>query len=427
MTDSLHSSRILLTAMVALASSAFAQDWPQWMGPGRDASVSGFKAPATWPKALAQKWKVTIGDGVATPSLVGDRLFTFSREGGSEVVRCLDAANGRELWKDQYDVLPADGPARGFSGPRCSPVVADGRLVTLGLRGTLSCYEAASGKLLWRKDEYPGALPRFFTSASPIVANGLCVAQLGGGDKGGVVAFDPANGEAKWRWEGGSPAYASPTLLSAGSKQYVIAETENKIVALSLADGALAWETPYAVEGRGYNASTPVVVGQTVYYAGSNRGATAVKLEPDGDKLKATELWKNMDNSVQFNTPIVKDGLLYGLTANNVFFCIDTKDGKTAWTAPLNPAEAAAAGQQEGGGGRRGGGRGGYGSIVDAGSALVAMTPASELIAFKPGASGYSELARIKVSETPTYTYPVLSGNRIFIKDQNDLALYTVD
>jgi outer membrane protein assembly factor BamB len=412
---------------VFCTNKASAQDWPQWLGPNRDASTVDFVAPKTWPEKLTEKWKVTIGDGVATPSLVGNKLFVFSREGGGEVVRCLDAETGKELWQDRYDVLPADGPARGFSGPRSSPAVVDGKVVTLGLRDTLSCYDAETGKLLWRKNEYPGSLPRFFISASPIIANGLCVAQLGGGNKGGIVAYDLATGEAKWRWEGGGAAYASPTLLTSGGSQYVIGETDEKIVALGLADGKLAWETPFKVEGRGYNAATPIVVGQTVFYAGSNRGATAVKLEKDGDDLKATELWKNTDNSVQFNTPIVKDGLLYGLSANNVFFCINTKDGKTAWTAPLKAAEAANAETQGGGQRRRGGGGGGYGSIVDAGSLLLALTPSSELIAFKPGSTAYEELARIKVAESPTYAYPVVSGNRIFIKDQNDVTLYTVD
>jgi outer membrane protein assembly factor BamB len=341
-------------------------------------------------------------------------------------VRCLDAATGKDRWKDQYDVLPADGPARGFAGPRSSPAVADGKVVTLGLRGTLSCYDASDGKLLWRKNDYQGAWPRFFTSASPVLANGLCVAQLGGGDKGGVVAYDLASGEEKWRWEGGSPGYASPTLLTVSGTEYVIAETEDKIVALRLSDGKLAWETPFAVEGRGYNAATPIVHGQTVYYAGSNRGATAVKLEQDGDDLKATELWKNTDNSVQFNTPIVKDGLLYGLTANNQFFCINTKDGSTAWTAPLGGVQADGESEQ-GRGRRRGGGRSGFGSIVDGGSVMLALTPSSELIAFKPSAAGFEEVARIKVAESPTYAYPILSGNRIFIKDQNDVALYTVN
>ena len=80
-----------------------------------------------------------MGDGVATPALVGDKLYVFSREGGSEVVRCLEAATGKEVWQDKYETGGADGPARGFPGPRSSPAVADGKVVTLGVRGILSC------------------------------------------------------------------------------------------------------------------------------------------------------------------------------------------------------------------------------------------------------------------------------------------------
>jgi len=69
-----------------------AQDWPQWRGSNRDAKATDFKAPKTWPKELTKKWKVTVGDGVATPALVGDRLYVFSREDGNEVTRCLSAA-----------------------------------------------------------------------------------------------------------------------------------------------------------------------------------------------------------------------------------------------------------------------------------------------------------------------------------------------
>jgi hypothetical protein len=125
-----------------------------------------------------------------------------------------------------------------------------------------------------------------------------------------------------------------------------------------------------------------------------------------------------------FDTPVLKNGLLFGLSAANDFFCIDAKDGKTAWTAPSAPATA---GDAPGGGGGRGGrGRGGYGSIVDAGSVLLALTPSSELIAFEPSPKAYNELARIKIAETPTHAYPVASGNRLFIKDQDAVTLWTV-
>src|SRR5207253_4920607 len=130
------------------ASGVCAQDWPQWRGPNRDAKAEGFKAPQTWPKELTQKWKVTVGTGDATPALVGDKLYVFTREGSDEVIRCLDAASGNEVWKDKYASAAGNEPTGQFGGPRASPAVAEGKVVTYGARGTLSCYDAASGKKL---------------------------------------------------------------------------------------------------------------------------------------------------------------------------------------------------------------------------------------------------------------------------------------
>src|SRR6516164_2837860 len=81
------------------AGGAVAQDWPQWRGPNRDGKAPGFNAPAAWPKELARKWSVTVGDGVASPALVGDKLYVFSRQEGNEITRCLDAATGEEKWQ----------------------------------------------------------------------------------------------------------------------------------------------------------------------------------------------------------------------------------------------------------------------------------------------------------------------------------------
>ena len=82
-----------------LASLASAQDWPQWRGSNRDAKASGFVAPATWPQQLTEKWKVAVGDGVATPAVVGDKIYVFARQEGNEVIRCLDAGTGKEIWR----------------------------------------------------------------------------------------------------------------------------------------------------------------------------------------------------------------------------------------------------------------------------------------------------------------------------------------
>jgi outer membrane protein assembly factor BamB len=399
---------LVLTALVGFAPAARGDDWPQWRGPNRDAKVTGFKAPATWPNELTKKWKQTVGEGVSTPALVGDRLYVFSRQEGKEVTRALDANTGKEIWKDQYEAQGATGPASGFSGPRASPTVADGKVVTLGVRGALSCLDAATGKMIWRKDDFK-SWPRFFSSSSPIVTDGLVIAQLGGESKGGVVAYDLATGAERWKWTDDGTAYASPSLLTVDGTKVVVAETERQIVGVGLADGKLVWKTPYPLsgKGRGYNASTPTPDGQTLIYAGAGRGTKAVRLEKSADGLAAKELWANSETSVQFNTPVVKDGLVFGISDRDNLFCI-TKDGKTAWTSPIK-------------------GTRGYGSVVDVGPTLIALTPAGELTVFAPSDKEFKELAKYKVADGGTYAYPVIAGNRIYVKDKDGVTLWTIE
>lgn len=429
-------SIVVCSAIAVLASAALAQDWPQWRGPNRDGKAA-FNAPQAWPKTLVQKWRVVVGEGVATPALAGDRLYVFSRQDGNEVIRCLDAASGKEIWQDKYETQGVTGPAARFSGPRSSPAVADGRVVTLGVRGIVSCLDAATGKKVWRKDDFQGATPRFATACSPMIADGLCVLQLGG-DAGAVVAYNLADGQEKWRWAGGDAAsYSSPALITVGGIKLVVVMTERRVVGVNLADGKLAWETPFAVQGmRGYNACTPIIVdGQTVAYSGGGRGTFAVKIEKTGDTFAVKQAWANPDKAVQFNTPVAKDGLLYGLSATDELFCLDLATGKALWGTPIGgrgaagqagPAGAPGEGGRRGGMGM-GGPRPGYGSIVDAGSVLVALTPAMELVVFKPGNAQYAEVARTKVAQSATYAHPVLSGNRIFVKDEDAVTLWTLE
>jgi outer membrane protein assembly factor BamB len=97
-----------------------------------------------------------------------------------------------------------------------------------------------------------------------------------------------------------------------------------------------------------YKAATPIVDGQTIISAG--RGMKALKIEKEGDGFAAKELWSNAETSVQFNTPVLKNGLLFGLTQGNEVFCINAKNGQAAWAAPV--------GKADGGGQPAGGGRG---------------------------------------------------------------------
>jgi outer membrane protein assembly factor BamB len=402
---------VILGVVLLIATSASAEDWPQWRGPNRDAKVTGFTPPKMWPKELTQKWKVTVGEGVATPALVGDKVYVFSRQGANEVLRCLKADSGDEVWKEEYEAAPAKGPSARFPGPRSSPAVADGKVVTLGVQGTLYCRDATTGKKVWQKDDFKGSVPSFFTSSSPIIVEGKCIVQLGSEGQGGIVAYDLASGDEKWKWTGDGTAYASPVLLTVPGGKALVAETAKKIVAINIADAKLLWETPFPKgKGRSYNACTPMVDGQTVIYSGSGgRGTKALQVEKQGEMLVTKERWSNPENGCQFNTPVVKNGLIFGISEGDALFCINAETGKTAWTTSLK------------------GRAGGYGSIVDAGNVLFALTPNGQLLVFEPSDKEYKELASYKVASGDTFAYPVIAGNRIYIKDKEAVALKTIE
>jgi outer membrane protein assembly factor BamB len=479
-----------VSAVLATATVTLAQDWPQWRGANRDAKASNFSAPQSWPAQLTQKWKVTVGSGVSTPAVVGGRVYVFGRQDDNEVVRCLNAETGDEVWQAKYPSESFRGGDGGYLGPRSSPTVAEGKVVTIGVNGVLCCFDAATGKELWRYDELENEVPMFHTSSSPVIVNGLCVAQLGGRENGGIYAFDLATGNERWKWTEDGPAYGSPVLMTIDNTQAIVAPTNRNLVALST-EGKVLWEMPYEQGGR-YTSATPIVSGDTLILAGPGSGVSALRLKKEGNKILEEKLWSNTDNSLVFNTPVLKGNLLIGVSNAGQLFCINIENpDSTAWTAPITRTAQGAAGeaaqrgaqntrnnlvrafyvqatQQEdrprqdrgdqpgagegrrgegrgegrggfgggrgrGGRGRGGGGGGGYGSIVDAGSVLLALSPAGELVAFKPSDEAYSEVARYKVAEPVagrndegTYAYPVAVGSAIYIKDRDTLTRWDV-
>lgn len=389
------------------ASRAPAQDWPQWRGPNRDGKVSGFTAPQSWPTNLTQRWKAPVGIGDSTPALVGDKLYTFGREDANEVVRCLDAASGKMIWEQVY---PADhvvtGPPARHPGPRSSPVVADGKVCTLGVGGILSCLDAATGKVLWRKqstNDYDGVAYNSDSSMSPLVEDGLCIVDIGGKAGGAIFAFDLASGAEKWKLAGDAPSFSSPTVMTVNGKKQLVLFTAKNLVGVGLAEGKQLWDVPF--EANMGNNTTPIVDGQTVIYNGNGKGIAAVKIEAQGDGYVATPLWSNPHYGSQFTTPILKDGKLYGF--NGHFFCADAKTGADVWAETANWGRSA--------------------SLLDAGGVILALTVNGQLVAFKPSDKGYEELAKIKVDDGETWAHPIVAGKRVFVRDRDNVALWTME
>jgi outer membrane protein assembly factor BamB len=243
---------------------------------------------------------------------------------------------------------------------------------------------------------------------SPIIVDEMVIAHLGGRGNGAIIAYDLATGDEQWRWDAEGPEYASPVLLIVDDTRQIVTLTEKSIVGVGLLEGKLLWQLPFLPQRRAYNAATPIVDGQTVIYAGARRGTKAVKVEKQGEGFVAKELWSNSELAPKYNTPVLKDGLLFGLSDRGRLFCINAENGQTAWTDTTSRGR-------------------GFAAILDAGSCLVALPSNSELVALKPSDKQYEELALIKVSETPTYAHPVIAGNRIIVKDRDAVTLWTVE
>jgi hypothetical protein len=108
----------------------------------------------------------------------------------------------------------------------------------------LSCLDAATGKLVWRKDPFPKIVPQFFTAMSPIIIDGMVIAHLGGKGNGAVISYDLTTGNQKWQWAGEGPEYASPALLTVEGTKQIVTLAEKSVVGIAVADGKLLWQLP---------------------------------------------------------------------------------------------------------------------------------------------------------------------------------------
>jgi len=390
--------------VLAMTTNVFAQDWPQWRGANRDGKVTGFDVPKTWPAELTPTWKITVGVGDASPVIAGDKLYSFARLDSNEVITCLDVKTGQKIWVNLFPALAITGPASSqHSGPRSTPVVGEGKVVTLGVGGVLSCLNASTGDLEWRNEEFIDELPAFFTSLSPMIYKGMCIVHLGGKEIGAIIAFDLKTGKQKWQTTSDGPSYASLAMMTVNGKNQLVDLTSKNLVGFDPENGKQLWSYPVPVENRFYNSASPVIDGQNVIITGQGQGTKAIKIQKQEEEFVVSELWKNAELGTKWNTPVLKDGFIYGLSDGKKLFCMNASTGKTEWIdAKLHND---------------------FGTIVDAGSVIIALPQTSNLVVFKPDQKAYTEVATIKVADTPTYSYPLLTGNMLFVKDKESLSM----
>ncbi len=341
-TSTALSGGLTVALFLITCTGMMAGDWPQWRGANRDGKTTGFKPPEKWPEQPTQKWKVAVGIGDSSPALVGDKLFVFGRQEADEVVQCLETDSGKQVWENRYPAgHVVTGPPARHPGTRSSPTVVEDKVFTLGVGGILSCLDARDGKLLWRKqstEDYLGIPYKADTGMSPLVTAGMCLVNVGIKTNGAMIAFNLATGALKWKWDGDGPAFSSPVVMIVQGTKQVVTLTAKYVVGLSLADGKLLWKVPFeATQG---NNTTPIIDGQTVIYAGQGKGTFAIRISASEGEFACTPLWTNKSLAPRFTTPVMKDGFLYGYSGH--CYCEDARTGATLWEDTVNRGNSGA-------------------------------------------------------------------------------------
>jgi outer membrane protein assembly factor BamB len=405
---------LLPISLLSLTLSALAaQDWPQWRGPNRDGVVPPSAEPQVWPDELKQKWQVHVGIGYSSPVSVDNRVYAFARQGEKEVVLCLEFANGKEVWRDAYEAPYTMHPAAAAheKGPKSTPALFSGRLVTLGISGIMSCHNAQNGRLLWRREfssDFKATSPYFGTATSPLIEGRLVIAHVGGHDSGALMAFDIETGKTVWSWSGDGPAYTSPIAVNIGGTRQIVSQSQENIIGVSASDGRLLWKIPFATP-HVQNIITPIFFGNLLIFSGLDQGVMAIKVAKGDKGWKPEKVWQNSEASFYMSTPVLNGNLLFGMSHKNKgqFVALDAANGETAWETQGREGDNAA--------------------ILTVGDKLLLLGSDGELIVARANRSGFEPFRRYNVAKSATWAHPLLSGNSILIKDFENLTLWSLE
>ena len=412
--------RILMSVILVAGVSALLEaqgtstDWTQWRGQNRDGVIPSFTPPREWPQQLVRKWKVEVGLGYATPIVVGNRVYQFSRQGDNEVMSALDADSGKVLWQTGYPaVFTMHSAARPHGqGPKSTPVFFNGRLYAIGMTGVVTAFNAADGKQIWQKPGSP-LVPTYTSHAfSPLITGGAVVFHVGGHNKGALTAYDLNTGAVKWAWGGEGPVfgpgYGSPVVADFGGTRQIVTITQNRLVSVDAATGALLWDRPFESSNE-TNSGTPIVYGQTVIAAGNSGPTIAFSVAKRNNQWAVEQVWENADIPMKLtNGVIVRDALFTLATRNSgQYVSVDAKTGKTLWMSEGRQAGNAA--------------------ISTAGDVMLSLEDDGELVVVRSSQAAFEPVRRYKVADAETWAQPAISGNRIFVKDVSSLTLWTLN
>ncbi len=389
------------------------------------------KFPQSGPKVV---WRTKIAGGYSGPAVAAGRVVindyvtsdnvkvdNFQREtySGQERILCLDEATGDILWQHEYPVqYSISYPA----GPRCTPIIEDGKVYTLGAEGHLFCFDLGDGEIIWEHDltsEYETKAALWGYAAHPLI-DGDKLITLVGGEGSHAVAFNKETGEEIWKTlTSPEQGYAPPVIIEAAGKRQLILARPDAVTAVDPETGKEYWSVPYEAT-NGSIIMTPIKSGDFLYVAGYSNKNLLLKLNQDTPG--AEEVYRDLSRKgiAPINVqPIADEDVLYGFDQNGQLYCMDIETGERIWnsTAPLGDRPLGS----------------GTAFIVRQGERYWMFNEHGELIICKLSKEGYEEVDRAEIIKPTNVAFgrdvvwcqPAFANRKVYVR--NDEEIICVD
>jgi outer membrane protein assembly factor BamB len=407
-------NRILVCATLLVLGAVIARgqqasfDWPQWRGPDRNGVSKETGLLSQWPRSGPPiAWSAAmLGAGYGSIAASGDRVYVQGMRNRQSVVSTLNRADGKLVW---VRILgPAGDNDRG-PGPRSTPTIDGDRLYALSETGDLACLRVADGSVIWQRNilkDFRGSNPYWLLSESPLIERNLVIVTPGGRGAG-IVALDKMSGMTVWASKDLSDqaGYASPIVADVGGVRTIMTFTADAGVGVRASDGKLMWRNSTAANGTA-NIATPVYSDGKVFFTSSyGAGAALLGLRAAGNEVRAQEIYSTRDMKNHHGGVVLVNGYVYGFN-DSILTCLEFASGKMVWRDRSV----------------------GKGAVTYAEGHLYILSENNIVGLVEATPAGYREKGRFSIADQglPSWAHPVVSGGRLYIRNQGMLTSYDV-
>jgi outer membrane protein assembly factor BamB len=386
------------------APREFSGDYPQFLGPNRNAIVHGIKLRRDWSKHSPKlMWRQPLGVGWSAFAVAGNFAVTQEQRGKVEMVVAYDLKSGQVKWT-HGDSAGYESPITG-NGPRATPTIAGDRVYTLGGTGLLNCLELNTGKKIWSKNiiqDNDSQINSWGMSGSPLILDSLVVVSAGGREGKSLAAYHKDSGARIWRGGNDRAAYSSPLAATIAGVRQILIFNQGNVAAHDPASGQILWQHAWPSGSECVAQPVPLPGDRVLVSSGYGVGSKLLQIQRNGDGgLHASLIWETNRLKAKFTNVVYREGYIYGLD-DGILVCLDLANGERKWKA----------------------GRYGHGQMIGVDDMLLIQAESGEAVLVEANPAAHHELARFAALEGKTWNNPALAGRFLLVRNDREAACY---